>query len=188
MALIAWDTTPATANCYVTLTQAKAYFVDAIHGAAWDAANEQQKAQALVTATRILDRVRWVGDRASSSQALQWPRTGATDRNGTAILSTAVPTEVREATYELALALLESNSLQSGTPAVTQISDGRTSVTFARASKASTAILSPVVDGLIRHLKASYSVGRAPVAYGTDETEHPGQFDDEDQWDRTEAL
>ena len=44
--------------------------------AAWASATTDQKNRALYTATQRIDRERFLGARASDTQALQWPRTG----------------------------------------------------------------------------------------------------------------
>jgi len=43
---------------------------------AWESASDDQKNRALYTATQRLDRERFLGARATDTQALQWPRTG----------------------------------------------------------------------------------------------------------------
>ena len=43
---------------------------------AWASATTDQKNRALYTATQRLDRERFLGARATDTQALQWPRTG----------------------------------------------------------------------------------------------------------------
>ncbi len=69
----------ADANTYLTLSDAQ----DIIDGlvenddvVAWGTATTDQKNRALYTATQRLDRERYLGARATDTQALQWPRTG----------------------------------------------------------------------------------------------------------------
>ena len=69
----------ADANSYLTLAAAQAI----IDGwgedddvTAWASATTDQKNRALFTATQRLDRERFLGARATDTQALQWPRTG----------------------------------------------------------------------------------------------------------------
>lgn len=191
MALTAWDTDPNNANSYVTNAQADTYFGDAIHGAPWTAASETTQDQALVTATRMLDRAAWAGSKTSSSQPLEWPRTGAVDRDGVAISTSVIPTAIREATYELALVLVNNSEAQSGTPAVKTISTGMTSVTFANATATQGQRLPPIVMGLAGALLASAQLNARPVAYGlTDDNgdDMPTYLDDIEKWDRTEPF
>ena len=69
----------ASSNSYMTLAQADAY-VDAMvlgtDAAKWGSATDDQKNRALATATQRLDRERFLGAKATDTQALEWPRTG----------------------------------------------------------------------------------------------------------------
>jgi hypothetical protein len=69
----------ANANSYLTLADAQAIidgFVEDADVTAWASATTDQKNRALFTATQRLDRERYLGARATDTQALQWPRTG----------------------------------------------------------------------------------------------------------------
>jgi hypothetical protein len=69
----------ANANSYLTLAEATAIvdgFVQDADVTAWASATTDQKNRALFTATQRLDRERYLGARATDTQALQWPRTG----------------------------------------------------------------------------------------------------------------
>lgn len=69
----------ASANSYITLADAQAIvdgFVEDADVIAWASATTDQKNRALFTATQRLDRERFLGARATDTQALQWPRTG----------------------------------------------------------------------------------------------------------------
>jgi len=69
----------ADANSYLTLAQAQAIIdgfvldADVRH---WNSGNDDSRNRALFTATQRLDRERFLGARATDTQALQWPRTG----------------------------------------------------------------------------------------------------------------
>jgi len=69
----------ANANSYLSLSDAQ----DLIDGlmedddvVAWGTATTDQKNRALYSATQRIDRERFLGARATDTQALQWPRTG----------------------------------------------------------------------------------------------------------------
>ena len=69
----------ANANSYLTLSDTQ----DLIDGlvedddvVAWGTATTDQKNRALYSATQRIDRERFLGARATDTQALQWPRTG----------------------------------------------------------------------------------------------------------------
>ena len=69
----------ANANSYLTLADATTIidgFVEDADVTAWASATTDQKNRALFTATQRLDRERFLGARATDTQALQWPRTG----------------------------------------------------------------------------------------------------------------
>ena len=69
----------ASANSYMTLAQADAY-VEAMISSAdvtkWGTGNDDSRNRALTAAAQRLDRERFLGARATDTQALQWPRTG----------------------------------------------------------------------------------------------------------------
>ena len=69
----------ADANSYLTLSDAQ----DIIDGlvedddvVAWASATDDQKNRALYTAAQRIDRERFLGAKATDTQALEWPRTG----------------------------------------------------------------------------------------------------------------
>ena len=69
----------ASANSYITLSDAQDIVDGMVEDAdvtAWASATDDQKNRALYTATQRLDRERFIGARATDTQALQWPRTG----------------------------------------------------------------------------------------------------------------
>lgn len=112
MALIA---TPgdATANSYVTVAEATAYFTNRLHADAWNASTNQSEAEALITASKQLDwYVNWNGAKATGEQAMQWPRTGVLDDVGDEYANTVIPENVKVAVFELALSSLESDRME----------------------------------------------------------------------------
>ena len=69
----------ASANSYITLSDAQAIVDGMVEDAdvtAWASATDDQKNRALYTATQRLDRERFIGAKATNTQALQLPRTG----------------------------------------------------------------------------------------------------------------
>lgn len=90
-----------TASFYGTVAGYKAWAAD--RGITVTATDPDIQA-ALVRATNYIDgayRDQFPGWRADGrSQALEWPRAGATDREGLGIDGTTVPAEVDNATYE----------------------------------------------------------------------------------------
>jgi len=88
----------------------------------------------MVTATRQMDAESWTGAKTTTSQPLAWPRTGVTDREGSAVASGTIPADIVNGFFELALALIADPSLATAgadpASAVKSISDGKTSLTF----------------------------------------------------------
>ncbi len=69
----------ANANSYMTLAQADAYveaMINSTDVSKWSTGNEDSRNRALAAAAQRLDRERFIGARATNTQALQWPRTG----------------------------------------------------------------------------------------------------------------
>ena len=63
----------ASANSYVTLAEAEAYFETVPHDEHWTGSDDA-KNRVLITATRYLDAFEYYGKRCSTTQALKWPR------------------------------------------------------------------------------------------------------------------
>ena len=69
----------ANANSYITLAEADAYveaMISSTDVSKWTSGNTDSRNRALAAATQRLDRERFLGARATDTQALQWPRTG----------------------------------------------------------------------------------------------------------------
>lgn len=115
-------------NSYVTVDEADAYFAESMDVAAWSVADNTMKAQALVTATRILDEMSWIGTAISESQPLAFPRFAEyfDPRLGTykTIDGNAVPDRITKAQVELAYHLLNNDGLQDDSGTVTNINIG----------------------------------------------------------------
>jgi hypothetical protein len=63
------------ANSYATVADANAYHDGHLYATAWTAATDDQKAVALVMATRLIDaEFQFNGTRTTAGQSLQWPR------------------------------------------------------------------------------------------------------------------
>lgn len=101
-------------NAYASLADAAAYHASQLYGAAWAAVEdgEDQQAQALITATRILDEhITWAGWPTSYQQPLGWPRSGVVNRNGYQIVNGTIPQALKNATAQLALDLITAGAL-----------------------------------------------------------------------------
>jgi len=115
MALIVEDGTgKTTADSYLSLTDAATYHTAHSDPASWTAAADAIKEKALRLATQYADARydgRWRGYKNTSTQALAWPRSYAVDSEGYAILSTIVPKPLEDAIAELALRVVQGDTL-----------------------------------------------------------------------------
>jgi len=118
-------------NSYVTVTDANAYFTDRLDVAAWTAADATMRAQALITATTVLDDMPWTGTAISESQPLAFPRNGDyfDPRLGIAVtLTEDTPTRIRTATMELAYHFLNNDGVLDDTGLVKDLQAGSISL------------------------------------------------------------
>jgi hypothetical protein len=101
----------ANANSYVTMDEADDYFSARPFATSWTGQTDDLvKEGALIMATRLIDsRACFNGTSSSSTQALRWPMTGMLSRNGFPIDSAVIPQPLKDATLEMALALLDSD-------------------------------------------------------------------------------
>lgn len=137
-------------NSYVTVDEADAYFAERIYADAWNDSLDQS--QALVTATQRLDQEGFMGERASETQALKWPRSGGYS-DGVLLADDAIPQKVKDAVCELALSLAGANIFEpSELSQFHSLSVGPVSLVMAEAGQSSEAL--PVqVARLLRGLR-----------------------------------
>ena len=110
----------ASDNCYVTLAEAEAYFLNRLNSSVngdWTndsagvARTDDVKKAALITATLRIDEEMFLGSKSSTTQALKWPRVNVVDEDGYYFDSDAIPSRVKQATYICALELLKVDFL-----------------------------------------------------------------------------
>ncbi len=103
----------ANANSYSTKAEASSiggYFETRLFSTDWTDASTPDRNIALVWATRLLDDwVEWQGHKVSDGQALRWPRSSVSDRDGYAFDNDEIPQFLKNATAELAVYLLEED-------------------------------------------------------------------------------
>ena len=103
----------AGANSYATIPGSISYFIDR-NNATWAAADALDQQAALLEATSFLDSSYiWRGVIVQEAQALDWPRGGAVDNEGRNLDNDAIPIQLVQATYELALLALTGDLLPS---------------------------------------------------------------------------
>jgi len=98
----------ADANAYASVADGDAYHAGHLYASAWTAATADNKAVALVMASRLIDaEYQFGGTRSVASQALQWPREDCPDPDaGDMVAETMVPKAVVGAACELARELI----------------------------------------------------------------------------------
>lgn len=98
----------ASSNSYITVAEANTYHEKHTQTSTWDNASTLMKESAVVMATRVLDeRVDWKGAKKTQAQALFFPAYCLVDRYGYSILSTIIPTYVKDGTAELSRYLID---------------------------------------------------------------------------------
>lgn len=114
MALIVEDgTIVAGANGYITLAEFRSYWADRdVEFTQTDAVLDA----AIVTATQHIDLSNnFKGEVTDRNQSLQWPRAGATDRNGYPISGDEMPVALKNATAEYAKRVADGTTLSPDT-------------------------------------------------------------------------
>jgi len=94
------DTVP-----YVSVLEAQGYFDDSrLHAEAWDGSDDVRRLKALKSATLMIDRLNFKGSKAIPIQEREFPRISG---RGTPAINFVIPTDIKIATCELALTLLD---------------------------------------------------------------------------------
>lgn len=88
---------------YATISEANVYFLYRLNTDSWDDADSTTKLKALGSATILIDRLNFAGEKTDDAQEMQFPRGGDVD----------VPQDVKDATCELALTLLINGTMPS---------------------------------------------------------------------------
>jgi len=107
-------------NSYVAVAECDTYHEGHLYAEAWTGATADQKAAALIMATRTLDHtIEWFGLKASMAQSLDWPRERVPNpesrslvaliNDGSYLPANEIPQRLKEATCELARELLKAD-------------------------------------------------------------------------------
>ncbi len=105
----------ASANSYLTIAAGDSIAESMLGTLAWNTATSDSKTRALITATRGMDTLAWIAERTSTTQALDWPRTGALC-DGIGYAANIIPEPIKYATFDLANALLSVPTLLQTPP------------------------------------------------------------------------
>jgi hypothetical protein len=112
----------ATANSYVTLAEANAYFETVPDSTSWDNKTDDQKNRALISATRWIDSLNFYGDRCDAGQALKWPRNNY-EVDLIPLDCALIPQDIKYGTFELARALANDTDAVTGNTGTTGLFD-----------------------------------------------------------------
>jgi len=83
-------------NAYLTVIEANKYFDERLNSEDWEWASAVERLKALKTATRLMDRLNYIGEKTDKDQELEFPRGG----------DTKVPREIQWACCEIAIKML----------------------------------------------------------------------------------
>jgi len=89
-------------NSYVALADANTYFNERLNVQPWDESEDDDKNRSLIMATAAIENLNFTGCKTDTDQTLQFPRYD----------DTSIPTEIEQATYECALALLDGVDIE----------------------------------------------------------------------------
>lgn len=114
----------SNANSYITVAEGTAYADLRLGTTNWGTASADDRGRAVIAATLALDALEWIGSKASSTQALLWPREdakcGEKDYD-----SSTIPPELKQATFDLADTLLaKPTALTGGNAGLTELIPG----------------------------------------------------------------
>lgn len=153
------------ANSYCTVDEADQYAADNPWASAWASYTADQKTQALLLATELIDeRFVFIGRSTSVHQKLAWPRWGTRFVTGYIIPSNVIPDALKKATAEYARQLLVSNRTADNdveTQGIKMIGVGSTQVVFT-----GNTVAKPVPDAVTSKLAAwgTLRIGRGSVS------------------------
>lgn len=118
-------------NSFADVADFDAYFADRLDVAEAISATPDQKYQALISATDLLNELRWVGVAVSDTQPLAFPRNGSyfDPRAGRVVSIVDTPMRVQNACMELAYHLIHNEGLQDISGTADAISVGPISIT-----------------------------------------------------------
>lgn len=140
-------------EAYASLAEADEYLVAALHaGTTWSGASELTQGQALVTATRILDRQRWISDYEEQA-----------DREDVQ--------QIIDACIEMALALIEGSDFQSEqntSQKLQSIRAGSVSMSYFRGADGTPHRFPQIVHELLRDFLTGADAVMGGVATGID--------------------
>lgn len=102
---------------YGSVNEGSSYFAQRLYNRPWTKASRMKQEAALAEATQLIDNLRYWGSKTDEDQGNEFPRNG----------STVVPVEVRRATYEIALKLLDGFDVEKEIQGLNVVAEGYSS-------------------------------------------------------------
>jgi hypothetical protein len=155
----------ASSNSFLDSDAADTYFDNRLNSDAWDDADSTDKDKALITASKELNILSWLGYKATTAQRLAWPRSMVINPDSAYsqeyYTESEIPQRVKDATCEYALELLKAGTTdltsQDSSREIKSETVGPISVTYAEPSQKSAGLsrfpnvtsgLGPLLSGL----------------------------------------
>lgn len=149
-------TLTAGTNSYIGLADANAYFDNRLNSENWGDATSENRAKALIMATKKIDKLSYIGEKTLSTQALKFPRLLGSS------LTSITPQEILDACCEEALAIVsyDTNHIRNQELGIKSTKMGNESVTYKDTmGKSPAEILSSEAKHLLgRYTKKGYSI------------------------------
>jgi hypothetical protein len=161
-------------NAYLDESEIDEYAAAAIgdNADAWRDAEDDVKARAAVSATRLIDRLTWLGAKTASDQTNEFPRTSLTYADGSAVPSDTVPQRLLDADAELAMALVNDADVQdapSTAATMKRVKAGSAEVEWFASAQDSGFRFPQIVHELIGAWLTTAAVSSMGAAFGVDE-------------------
>lgn len=161
-----------TFEVYADLNYVDEYLSAASHATAYQAeTDETVKARWAVTATRMLNRQRWLGTKTVATQELAFPRTGT---GVTGVEDDTIPDNILFAYCEIISALADGSDLQTAqntSQKIKSLKAGSAALTYFRGAEGAPTRWPQIIYELLRDFISSGSSSLASASSsGTDET------------------
>lgn len=111
---------------YGSINEASSFFMQRLYNRPWTKSDRRQQEAALAEATQLIDNLRYWGTKNDADQPNEFPRNGQTN----------VPVDIRRATYEIAIVLLDGVDVDKEIKSLANVGEGYASarVRYDRAS------------------------------------------------------
>jgi hypothetical protein len=164
---------------YSNLAEADIYFLGSAQLGTWNGYTDAEKERGLITATRLIDRQSWQGEKSDDDQVLDFPRTGLSDCNGSDVTAAESLALAVEASQLLALDILAGATVETtGTneSLTKRLKADTVEIEYFRAEPTANSRFDKDVMELVGCFLSSNSVLSGSIAYGTDGTALDNDF------------